>query len=377
MPTHKRLPLDERTIVRDLKQLGQRRPSSTATRRAIARAVEALDSTSEHPSHPLPWRLLMHSSLAAALIAIVSLLVITWSQDTVSAADHMAAVAEANAAYEGWLHHTTQIEIVDRALVDKRMEGRGDANVAWPVKVESYHHTTTGERGSVTRTSDGHVVIELMQINDRLWSVYDSKGNQLRISVMSEDMADSMMRARKFMPWSAEGLIELWRNTNDFEQLTVQTREEDGLHRFDITFEQPIHSAEGQPPAFRPGACVLWVDPQTRLIQRSQATMQGVRFTTQLNYGDPAIRDIYDLGVPRDAIVTDNRTSDNLEQIYHAIEAAKGEGIGDYIALLTDVELQDDGQPDTRFGSVKVLASRDPSWLGSRYLLGSKTDPTE
>ena len=49
------------------------------------------------------------------------------------------------------------------------------------------------------------------------------------------------------------------------------------------------------------GKQTIWVEPQTKLIRRLETRLDGEPLVLEYSYGEPQIRDIYDLGVPRNA----------------------------------------------------------------------------
>ncbi len=348
----------ERRIVRDLTELGRLEPSPAAVDRALNRAADTLK--------PYRFRrLIMRSSIAAALILTVSLLLVLLPRSEASAVEQLAKAAQTTAAYKGWVHQKVRIEVLDEAAIRKKAKDAGQPDMQMPVGHEAHSNTVNGSNANVMRFADGRVRIELMYVPDRTWSVYDSADGKVRISVMPEATADSLIRARQMQPWSAEGLIKFLRKSGNFEHVEVTSRQDGGLQRFELTVKAP--DSTGPLPK------TIWADPDNGLIQKSVGEMREARFTAEYTYGAPTITNIYDVGAPRDTQIVDNRPSEDLEQVYQAIDEARGEGVGDYVALMSEVYVDENGEPRLTVGAIHLLARRREAWLYCRYLLGANT----
>jgi hypothetical protein len=352
------MPDRDREMVRELRTLADMHVRPEATRRALLRAAEVVNQSDRRLNLS---RLIVRSAIAAVLMLGLSILLVVWPDRAATAAQQLRNTAQASANYKGWVHTRAKIEILDEAAVREKMRAEGAPNMPMPVSDESHYDARTGSAASVKRLADGRIIATFMSVSDRTLIAYDSTDGKIRISVMSQVTADSLVRSRAMQPGSAEYLLKRARAGDR----TVTSRDDGGLRRFDIA---------GPPEQDRLLPMTIWADPQTGLVQKVISEMTAARFTVEASYGPPAVTSIYDLGVPRDAPVVDNRPSDSLQEVYRAIEAARGDhGVGDHVSLLSQTYLDPQGAVNERVGAIYLLARRGNAWLNCRYLVGEKT----
>ena len=81
-------------------------------------------------------------------------------------------------------------------------------------------------------------------------------------------------------------------------------------------------------------------------------------------YGEPFIDNIYDLGVPEDAVVIDHRKTTEAENVLERLKSRIAD-FSHYVALMTQTELNDDG-PSKDSCTLHLFAQDDDAWLDNR-----------
>ena len=224
----------------------------------------------------------MRTSIAAAIVVAAVTALVNLSHDRVSAAELLKEVTRANDSYKGWLH----IKITSEHPIP-----------SMPVLMTVYFNTADGTEAQVGR-HEGilHVKMSVPARKEQFW--YDGKLNQVRIVALPDEVVERM---RRIQPQAAAALIDSLIRAERSDALEVQRTRKDGLDRFEIRFKDP-----SQAGGFK--GATIWVDPDTRLIRKIQLEIEEAgEVTYAYTYGPPAIKDIYDLGVPRDAKVIDER----------------------------------------------------------------------
>ena len=99
-------------------------------------------------------------------------------------------------------------------------------------------------------------------------------------------------------------------------------------------------SGDGSAGAERPDTLTIWVSPETKLIEKCDLKIiekEGVKnYLFGFSYGGQDIGGIYDLGVPKDAIVIDNRLTVEEKAVCERLDRRIKEGFGDFAAVLTE-----------------------------------------
>jgi len=93
--------------------------------------------------------------------------------------------------------------------------------------------------------------------------------------------------------------------------LVIKHRIDGEMDRFDITFpKDDPRAAAAQQRSELPLNATVWADAHTHLIRRVDLTTKETHVDGQITYGPPAIKDLYDVGVPSAAkVVNATRTT--------------------------------------------------------------------
>jgi len=293
----------ERKLLRTLRSVRRIDPAAESVARATRGARQAVDAARRTNSHPIVWRLIVPTGIAAVIVAIVSVLGVLMSHAEASAADALKDLAEINEAYRGWIRAT--------GVNPPPPEQGGPAATSFTI------HTNMRQQIYIKDTmTDGRRVIEWVNRSEGTFQQYTSENNQLIIGTLPrvppifrviEDM-----KARKNV--SSQELTAILVTQPTMQGVTALigygcgvTRREDGaLERFDLSM--PVIAGAATAPSAQPFLSLVF-DRRSKLLQTWAATFDGRLVSFVYTYGGPDTRTIYDLGVPKDAKVIDRRRS--------------------------------------------------------------------
>jgi hypothetical protein len=122
-----------------------------------------------------------------------------------------------------------------------------------------------------------------------------------------------------------------------------------------------------------PTETVVWADPQTKLIKKGRSKTGGEVSEFSFTYGDPAIRDVYDLGVPRNAKVIDARPQKDVNELLARLTKRFEAGFGDYVAIVTNQGVDEHGKPIESGGAICLEAKNGKAYVVNRYLVTDVT----
>lgn len=183
--------------------------------------------------------------------------------------------------YVGWVHARREVE-------------------GWGVEDE-YFDTASGAWVSATRGAEG-LRVRMYVPAERKQVTYDSAEGVVRVGELDDELAERWAAEVRGRTMTADWLA------SELPGVTLR-RETDGeLDRYET-------SAPGGVAAVCPdGRCtvprvegVTWADARTGLVRRTEAAIGGLHVTCQYGYGVAAVRDVYEVGVPREARVVDER----------------------------------------------------------------------
>jgi hypothetical protein len=119
----------------------------------------------------------------------------------------------------------------------------------------------------------------------------------------------------------------------------------------------------------------IWTDPNTKLITKGTFTVDDQTFTMTCTYGDPQIATIYDIGVPRDAKVIDNRVKQDVGGLLDRLQKRAERGFGDGVVVMTELTAGEDGKIVTTEGALHVFLRSGKAMYDARYLVGPSEGP--
>jgi hypothetical protein len=86
------------------------------------------------------------------------------------------------------------------------------------------------------------------------------------------------------------------------------------------------------------GMEIVWVDPQTKYIQKVQTTMVEHPQLMTYHYQKDGLRDIYDFGAPRNIPVHDGRPTPEAKAVLDRLDRRAEGDFGKYVAVLTQTD---------------------------------------
>jgi hypothetical protein len=194
---------------------------------------------------------------------------------------------------------------------------------------------------------------------------YDSTTNEIVVGSMAA-ITSEFQKQMKDYPARLDSLLACMEKGLGVRSTIVTRSEEDRLERFDVTFTEMAKDYGAA--SITPRRLTVWIDPQTRLIQRLCTVRNDSTEELSYQYGEPVIRDIYDLGVPRSAKIVDNRPSQTLQTLLDRFDSRYKKGFGDYAAVLVYVNQDSNGQYDRRAGNLTLFGQNGSAWFVMRYV---------
>lgn len=228
---------------------------------------------------------------------VIALALIFGRPETDAAMKELKAAADATTAYRGWMH----VKIVNTPVVPPQF-----------LATTEMHYNTADRRFVGVLTLNDHRCVKMIIPGKNEQWLYGEAGKELAITSSSEQSAIAMMTWGADDPLKLANLLQQWdvHDPPTFKGLlrrlfgakrpkgaAVTRTEEEGFIRFDLT-----------PPAnYTPAKTTYWCDRTTKLIRRIDHDVGGNRVLLEYSYGAPDIREIYDMGVPRDVHISDTR----------------------------------------------------------------------
>jgi hypothetical protein len=304
----------------------------------------------------------MSSSLAACLVILASIAWFTFAPQRATAAESLATAAAATQAYKGWVH----------------IRGRPEAGTTQPVHADSSNMYLDRATGTTINdyTIDGRRQIEMWDVTNNQQLLYDSEKKQIEIGDTFPSSAKSWAAESMRYPITlAETVASYKRLGEPKAELKIEQSTESGLQRLEISFPKNTSATSTAPTTAEAGVVrashvTMWIDPQSNLIQKVTSLIDGEVDTVEYVYGEP-IKDLYDLGVPRDTKIVDNRVKGDVNALFERLQKRYEKGFGDFVALVHEMDPEHPDRPD-REGAVQVYAASGQKWLNARYLVGRK-----
>jgi hypothetical protein len=192
-----------------------------------------------------------------------------------------------------------------------------------------------------------------MRYKPQLNTIYIGRAHPVDMERTFEDLGRQLGLAV-----SLDALQSDWKSAG----LKVEHSTDDGLDRYVVHFS--------------PNAKTFWFDPATKRIIRTQGPTGTKVWTQYYRYNAPAVREIYDLGVPRNATIVDHRPTGELKDVLDRIDARVNEGFGDCVALMTATPLDSAGKPEPNTGTLTLFAQEGKKWMSHLFLVGESRVPT-
>ena len=308
--------------------------------------------------------------IAICILIVCGILFVQYLPNSARANELLEEIAAINGRYIGWVHIKPDNVPEFQDSFDQKLESlvlhvNPAENIA--VSVMNFKDTTRVHWNSESDDMK-----------------YDGRTNQLRISPGTFKDEDVMFQETDALtPWHVAQNLFMQPTFDALVNLIKYAKEvhyvkEDSYERFDVTFGKAIDSGSGEDSSTlsSPANLVIWVDPESKLIQECEIEVieneHVVSLLLTFSYDEPAIQDIYDLGVPLTASVVDNRPGADLAPILGRLENRVVQGFGNYTAVLTESIVTKD--QNLKEKALSLFAQKDNASLYTRYPL-SKSSP--
>ncbi len=222
--------------------------------------------------------------MAAALLIGAFFLVTVETSQPACAAKQLDAVVQANRGYKGWVHMTVQFVPNPDS---KRPKGSGPESGA-------VHVNTVDKSLARIIEKDGERQISYFSPSRGEAMLYSSKAGEIAVGKLGPAMTEELEARFPAKFCTFRGFLELISQAGK-RQYDVARSTQGKQERFDL------HATTGDRS---PKNLTVLVDRSSKLIQEIRADERDVTIVVRISYGQPVIKDIYDLGVPRDARIT-------------------------------------------------------------------------
>jgi len=278
-------------------------------------------------------------------------------------AEQLQQVAEANSRYQGWVHIQVRFQ-----------QGMSLPAGAGSVPTQAWEHTNTRD-GTWAKVLefDRRREVTLYLPASKAVARYNSKSGEIRWGDLTADIAKAMAEtAATSPPATTASSLASFKKATGRDPAEIRRTDENRMERYDVTFfkdEQEARKFRKDHPQFGPlTGFTLWADRKTKLIQKLRLTQQGVSMIGIVSYGKPEIQGIYDLGVPRDAKVVDNRAGKDVAALLDRLDARAAKGLGKCVAIVTTNPTQNASA--TCDSKVYLFAEGEDRWLIAEYFVG-------
>ncbi len=357
-------------ILRHVEELGQVQPRPEATARAVQRVRRALEADQRaNRSRRMRGKIMkiaIPSGIAAAVLLAVGLWLTVQTSQPVSAAEQLKEVVKVNTAYKGWIHVVAKPQL--SSTVPSALK------IRLPSLAHEHINTIDGTSVKVKEFKDERL-IDFFSPPRKERITYSSKTGEIRIGSMSDEMCKAMAKSASTSPSVSQYLAMLKKETGRDPYEVKRTR--DGrTERYDIVpFKDAAEAKKcrAENSSFMSYSnLTVWVDPKSKLIQKLRIEQEGIIVVASFTYGEPVIKDIYSLGVPRDAKVIDSRLAQQVKVILDRLDGRAVKGFGDCVGVITVTGVLPDGRLDAkeRVGFLHVYATNGDKWLANNYRIG-------
>jgi hypothetical protein len=196
---------------------------------------------------------------------------------------------------------------------------------------------------------------------------YARKDHRIHINSLSDQDLESLPEG--LFPTTVDGHLARMKASLQRDPSSVKQSADGDTTRHDIAFpDAPCDEGGAACRGCIPTRLTLWTDARGLIVRmRHESPIGPIEMT--ITYDTPAIRDIHDLGVPRDTPVIDNTIPKNLETLLASIHRRAADAFPNSTALLITYALGPDGQPSPAFGFATLFARKSDQWLIFNYRL--------
>ncbi|HZZ43453.1 MAG TPA: hypothetical protein VFE58_10995 [Tepidisphaeraceae bacterium] len=330
---------EERDILRRVAELRDMKPTGEATERVVAVAKR------QHMRRRIV-RWAMTSSVAAVVATGVGIGIGGLIDRPATAAELLGQATQASREYHGWVHN--------RGIVP----GKGE--------FITHTDTETGTWAEVHREG-GEMTVHMYLPAKKEEIRYDSKDGVVRIGEISAELARQRKQIVDGMPWTVGEAVA------SIPGAKVEEARDGEMEKYEIRLpkDDPKTAMALRRTAY-PDRVEIWTDSRTHLIRKASIFVDGKDVINEITYGDPAIHDVYELGVPRDAKVVNVGPAPDVNILLQRLQKRYDEGFGDYVAVETVWQAKTDGTASDKGGTVTLYARSGSSFLSNEYLMGEQ-----
>jgi len=349
---------DNKDILRRIKQIGAIRPEPQATEQAIERIRRALLAPSRRRWSRRFKILVPTAGIAAALLVALGLLLMTVLPQSARADDRelLREILNINAAYKNWIHLTSER--------NKQWDGIN-------IRSNVIHVNTTTDTSICWLDYTDHVRIRWSSPELRCIYEYVEQTNTLYIFTAGprhpKNDRPSIHIGLPVQP-TADEMFAHFDEIAGKEGYKVERTMDGPYERFDIILLKDKLDKYGGLQNMQ-DRTTFWVDPKTKLFHRWQASYKDTDQTGAytFTYGEPTITSVYDLGVPRDVKIIDERPSDETIQLLDYLSSRVGldENLGNYVAVVTRTQCHADGPREP--AGLEIFSRQDDRRLYANY----------
>ena len=320
----------------------------------------------------------MSSGIAAVVVVGAAIVVSLFNPPPADAAALLQEVAGANEAYRGWVHMRSE----------EPGEKPGDAP-----RIGYSHVNTMDGTWVLDHQTTGFRRVQMYVPKAKEEYTFDLTTNEVRVGDLAESFATAWTEQMRNFPLTVMA-AEAERKKRGLPPAEIVEQRDGDLERFEVVLEplpatQPAVMLDPLPatqPATQPTTrraatrlqierATIWTDPKTKLITKGTFTTDGHSFTMTCTYGDPQIASIYDVGVPRDAKVIDNRVKQDVGALLDRLQKHADQSFGDGVAVMTEMDAGADGKIVTTEGALHVFLRSGKKMYDARYLVGPSEGP--
>jgi hypothetical protein len=190
--------------------------------------------------------------------------------------------------YAGWIH----------------VRGESEGHEGW---AEIYVNLPDGVR-VLAEHGPGGLEVQMHALARHEKVTYRTRDNAVRLGRLSDEEVARWDVETHGFPLELGDVLKAWPKER------VTRSQEDGLERYELSPSED-QSAIPAGAACAAGNCfwgglksgVMWTDAGSGLIRRMELRSAGRALSCRYTYGGPGVRDVYDLGVPRETRVIDGR----------------------------------------------------------------------
>jgi len=289
---------------------------------------------------------------AAAVLIMGVILFVKFLPGRANAFELLQEVVATNDMYEGWVHIKA-----DRMPELPDESGKIAKSLVW--------HLNPAKKVDVMMVVNCDNEIFIGWDSEKEYTIYRSRTNEVTIA----DAVLDKTKLSDMIPWQLSiGLF----SRPTFSAILDLVEYADQVHYFKSAdydqFDIDLLN-DGSAGADNQDHLTIWVDPDTKLIHECDLDItskgRGINFLFKFTYGEPSITNIYDLGVPDDAVVIDNRLSEDVKAICERLENRVSEGFGDFVAVLTESVV--DSNQSLQKNSIQLFGQKGEALMYARY----------